>query len=204
MKEAFKIGFDEGKEILISVFSISLALSIATNGLGILGNLHGLAVLMVVFFFTIGVGFVLHELAHKAVAISYGAKARFVMWKNGIIFMFITSLFGILFAAPGAVYIMGKNITKRENGIIALAGPVTNMIVASIFAVFYLFAPSRLLQINIWGLGAYINALLAAFNLIPFFVLDGKKVKDWNFSVWLAVFAVSVLMFLMFGGLVLP
>jgi len=39
---------------------------------------------------------------------------------------------GIVFAAPGAVMIMGM-VSREENGRIAAAGPITNMVIAVIF-----------------------------------------------------------------------
>src|SRR5687768_203727 len=67
-----------------------------------------------------GIGFLLHELAHKIVAIYYGCFAEYRAHYNMFVLSFIFAFFGFLFAAPGAVMILG-NITRREYGHIALA-----------------------------------------------------------------------------------
>ncbi len=200
MKEGFSVDSLEMRDIILTVIALSLALAIATNGLGVLFIPNKLALLMVVFSIAVGIGFVIHEMGHKLVAIEYGAKARFVMWPQGLLLMFITSLFGFIFAAPGAVYIMANNITKKENGIISLAGPLMNILLALIFAFFYALSPYTFFPINPWLLGAYINALLALFNCLPIGPLDGGKIMHWNFFVWLGTVIVSGFLFLNFGS----
>ena len=92
---------------------------------------------------TVGSGFILHEMSHKLVAMYYGAQARFRMWVQGLVVMLIGSLFGVLFAAPGAVYIYSNNINKRQNGIISLAGPMLNLAIAGVFIGLQFLAPIR-------------------------------------------------------------
>lgn len=200
MKEGFYVDSLEMRDIILTVLALSVALAIATNGLGVLSSPNKLALLMVIFSVAVGIGFVIHEMGHKLVAIEYGAKARFVMWPQGLLLMFVTSLFGFIFAAPGAVYIMANNITKKENGIISLAGPLMNVLLALIFAFFYALSPYTFFPINPWLLGAYINALLALFNCLPIGPLDGGKIMAWNFLVWLGLVIVSGFLFLDFGS----
>ncbi|MEK6941824.1 MAG: site-2 protease family protein [archaeon] len=131
----------------------------------------------------VGTGFVLHELAHKYVAIHYGAKAEFRYWNLGLILAIVLPLitFGnFLFAAPGAVYIYGKEISRKQNGIISLAGPAANIILALAFLAFAFsgFFPKVFFNV------AFINIFLAAFNLLPVFPLDGSKVFAWNPAIW--------------------
>ncbi len=192
----------EGLEILICILSISLAVAIAITpeGLGIFFDPLKLFSLLLVFIFTIGVGFVLHELAHKAVAISYGARARFIMWPKGLAVMFITAIFGFVLAAPGAVYIFSRSITNRQNGLISVAGPLTNILLSFVFLFFYWLAPVGFFPINIWMFGAYINALLAAFNLIPLGPLDGRKVFAWSIPIWAILIVFSVWLMFALGG----
>lgn len=199
----FHIEPREGLEIFISIVAISLAVLIAINqhtSMDIFSDPSLFLLFLLVFIFTVGVGFVLHELSHKAVAISYGARARFVMWPQGLIFMFLTSLFGFVFAAPGAVYIFAREITVRQNGIISAAGPLMNMVLSAVFIFFYIISPGGYFPVNIWLFGAYINALLALFNLLPIFPLDGSKIISWNFPLWLIMLVVSGWMMLTFGG----
>src|SRR3989339_819868 len=75
---------------------------------------------------TVGIGFLLHELGHKAVAQYYGCSAEFHAFKPMIYLAIILAIvFKVIFAAPGAVFISGP-VGTRRNGIISLAGPVIN------------------------------------------------------------------------------
>jgi Zn-dependent protease len=138
---------------------------------------------------TAGLGFLLHELAHKVVAVRFDQIAEFRA-DYGMLFLAVMSaLVGFLFAAPGAVHHRGR-LTQREHGLIALAGPATNGVLAVVFAPVYvagLIAGSPLLSL-LGGRGVAINLFLAAFNLIPFGALDGRTVLDWSKGVFVLTF----------------
>ena len=129
---------------------------------------------------TVGLGFLLHELAHKLVAQKYGCWAEFRADDRMLIFAIIGAMFfGFVFAAPGAVWIRG-HVTKKKNGIISLAGPVTNIVLALIFLSLNLFLiPTGILSIIV-TYGLQINAFIALFNLLPFMNFDGAKILRWN------------------------
>ena len=137
---------------------------------------------------TVGVGFLLHELAHKVVAVRFGQVAAFRADYGMLGLAIAAGLAGFLFAAPGAVYHRG-HITERENGLIAVAGPVTNLGLAVLFLPLS-FVPGFVGAIG-W-LGVSVNLLLAAFNMIPFGPLDGRKVLRWSKVAFAGVFALSV------------
>lgn len=137
---------------------------------------------------TVGPGFVFHELSHKFVAQRYGFWAEFRMWPMGLVLALVTSLIGFIFAAPGATYISGMNISESENGRISLAGPLVNVAIAILFLPFAIMAPPNSFLAGVGTLGAYINLFLAWFNLVPIGPLDGSKVFRWNFLIWLATF----------------
>ncbi|WP_251342997.1 metalloprotease [Haloplanus halophilus] len=138
---------------------------------------------------TAGFGFLLHELAHKVVAVRFDQIAEFRA-DYGMLFLAVMSaLVGFLFAAPGAVHHRGR-LTAREHGLIALAGPVTNGLLALVFAPVYvagLLAGSPLLSL-LGARGVAINLFLAAFNLVPFGGLDGRTVLDWSKGVFALTF----------------
>jgi Zn-dependent protease len=167
--------------VALAVAFTFFILSVAIPRFSPLSLLSGLGTGLVVRVFvlslaTVGVGFLLHELAHKIVAIRYGQVAEFRADYTMLALAIGAGLAGFLFAAPGAVYHRGR-ITARENAFIALAGPLTNVALAFLFAPF--IALSGFLG-EVGQLGFTINAALAAFNMIPFGPLDGKKVRQWS------------------------
>lgn len=201
----FYITDREAKEIAISVLAISFAFSVAVFGIGnLISSPNDAVTALAMFLTTIGIGFILHEMAHKVVALFYGAQAEFRMWSQGLFFMLLLSLMRFVFAAPGAVYIYAPYISKRENGIISLAGPATNLLLALVFIALAVFYPLEVIifgqQMDVWGWGVYINLLIGFFNMLPMFPLDGSKIIAWNFFIWLG----AVCVFFLFGFVFLP
>jgi Zn-dependent protease len=128
--------------------------------------------------FTVGSGFVLHELAHKYFAQKYGAWAEFRSDDKWLYAGVIMSFFGFLFLLPGAVVIHG-HLPKKRHGMIALAGPVVNLVLGTVFLIPALSINDPVIGVML-GYGAMINYWLGFFNLLPFGLLDGKKVLAWN------------------------
>lgn len=200
------IGRSEAFEILVSVLALSLALTFATGGLN--QEPSGFLFMMAAFVLTMGSGFVLHELAHKYYGIKYGAMARFQAWPLGLALALglaiIPQIFGMrfpLFLAPGAVYIYSaRRMSIRENGIISLAGPAMNWVLAAaFFGMAIAFAGNQIIW-TVATMGAGVNMGLATFNLLPIFPLDGSKVFAWNWKIGLAALAFSYIGFQMIGG----
>jgi len=133
--------------------------------------------------FTVGLGFLVHEMAHKYMAIHYGHWAEFVMDGTMLtVAIALAALTGFVFAAPGATMIYGQGLSQRENGIISVVGPVSNLVLFALFAVIAFIAHSSGNGIlsTIGFVGMWVNGMLAAFNMLPIGNLDGKKVFAWN------------------------
>ncbi|MEN6592020.1 MAG: site-2 protease family protein, partial [Methanobacterium sp.] len=159
--------------------------------------------LIVVTFIAVGLGFILHELAHKFVAMRYGFWAEYRLWVGGLIFAIITAALGFLFVAPGAVYIHGEYISREQNGKISASGPATNLILAGLFFLLLYYFPSGELVTIIGVLGFYVNSFLAMINLIPISMLDGAKIIRWNPIIWVVMAGITgVMVFYTFTGLV--
>jgi len=187
----------ELRDILISMLVLSLAVAIAFSGPKILTELPKLAKYMLIFIAVVGVGFVFHELGHRTVARSFGAQAKFKMWPFGLAIALLMSFAGFVFAAPGAVYIYSyRPLTREQNGLISIAGPLVNIFLFFIFIVSALFFTVSFEGLNALYIGAKINAFLAFFNLLPFFPLDGSKVIAWDRNIWLFAMIFAFLCFL--------
>lgn len=180
----------EIKDLAKAWLVISLAFAIVIAGFN-----FKLILMFPIMLLTVGVGFLLHELGHKYVAQKFGYKAEFRAFNQMLIFSLITSFFGFVFAAPGGVF-HGRIASKQKEGLIALAGPFVNILLSMLFLSFYFTFPSIKF---IFFYGAYVNAFLAVFNLIPIFPLDGHKLFQWNKLIWLASMIVSGLVMLNAG-----
>ena len=191
---------EEKRNITVAIIALTAALTMAM--FGGLGRMYGafteepsvVGYIALVAFVSTTTGFFLHEMAHKFVAQRYGCWAEFRYSQQGLLIaLLLSSLAGFLFAAPGAVYIAGR-IDARQNGIISIAGPMTNVVVAVVAIPLAIVFGG----IIAWGFYTviYFNAFLAIFNMIPVMPLDGAKVVRWSPGVYVAGLAVmGALMF---------
>ena len=165
---------------------------------------------MPIMLIAVGPAFVLHEIGHKIIAKKNGCWAEFRADPKGLQFGVLISLFlGVLFMAPGAVMVAGL-VTRRQNGHIAIAGPMVNLglfvigipLGALLFMLTNAQDYSNLAYLQdgtlIWQSMVYdgvlywigANLILGIFNMLPFGPLDGVKVKDWSNGVWWTLFLV--------------
>ncbi|MBC8500431.1 MAG: metalloprotease [Nanoarchaeota archaeon] len=186
MAFVFKTSKQEIHDLIEAWIFISLAFAILLSG----GRLFSLTIIktFILAALTVGIGFLFHEMAHKIVAQRYGCFAEFRASIQMLVLALIMSFFGFLIAAPGAVMISGR-VSRAQNGKIAIAGPIVNLVLSLLFVPLFLLATmlniGLLLELASYGI--WINAFLAFFNMLPFFVLDGKKVMMWSREAYFAV-----------------
>ena len=191
----FKFTKKEIIDLIISFLVISLGFCILYSE----RNLENIIMLLPIIMIGVGCGFIFHELGHKLTAMYYGYWAEYKMWVQGLLIALVSSFFGFIFAAPGAVYIYGTNMSDKQNGIISLAGPIINIVLTLIFlGLLYLITTPNtyLTEMNyivllICFIGAKINSFLALFNLLPIPTLDGSKVLKWNIPIWIISIAIA-------------
>ena len=185
MRNNLKFSREEIKALLIAWIAISIAFSIVLSRRPF--EFEQFILNFVLSTITVGIGFLLHELAHKVIAQRYGCWAEFRAFNQMLLLAIAFSFFGFIFAAPGAVFIRGL-VDHRKNGIISIAGPVTNIILAM------LFIPLKYFHGFIGSIGNYgfmINSWLALFNMIPVWNFDGAKIVKWNLLAYFAVVIIS-------------
>jgi len=144
-------------------------------------------------FLGIFTAFFFHELLHKFMAQKYGLWAEYRMFPLGLKLALFFGIFTpFVFAAPGAVMFMGDS-REFETGKIAMAGPLTNIIIsAGAFLIYsYVFFEQNIVG-EIFGFICLINAFLATFNLLPFGPLDGVKIIRWNATVWIIMLIAAI------------
>ncbi len=122
---------------------------------------------------------VLHELAHKFVAMAFGLTATFKIFWGGLGLAFFLKLIHspFLIIAPGYVQISSSSLYTGTGAIIAFAGPAANLILL-IIAHLILTRAKHLTRTQAVALymTKQINLLLFIFNMLPIPPLDGSKV----------------------------
>ena len=192
-----RISVRERRDLLVAWVAISIAFSLIYIRYGATPALFLL--FLGISLVTVGVGFILHELAHKFTAMKYGFWVEFQ--KNNLMLVVavaLAALAGVVFAAPGATMIYAPSLTREQNGKISAAGPVTNLLLCIPFALILFLGSAvdiRLMGLNVIStlgmIGLQVNAMIAAFNMLPVSVLDGKKVLAWNPVVFVVLIGAS-------------
>ncbi len=182
----------------LAIADIALSIAFAVVLSGFTNVLYYLPITL----FAVTVSFILHEYMHKIVAQHFGAIAAFKRSDIGIVIALLTSFFGFLMAMPGATMIYTDSFTKKENGVVSLAGPLTNLLIFSIVFLLLFFLPIKNTYLEIaLSFAAFINLWLAYFNMLPIYPLDGSKVLSWNKPLYCVVLVVIVLLLLIISPL---
>ncbi|HEX8228992.1 MAG TPA: site-2 protease family protein [Chloroflexia bacterium] len=111
------------------------------------------------------VSVLLHELAHSFVALTRGLKVNDI----------------VLYMFGGAASLEDEPETPGDEFLIAVVGPLTSLGLAGLFILLWALFTQVTGNVGDWAANlffylAYINAILAVFNLIPGFPLDGGRV----------------------------
>jgi Zn-dependent protease len=131
--------------------------------------------------------FLLHEVAHKFSAQHFHLWAEFRLTMQGALITLISIFLPFKIISPGAVMIAGS-ATGETVGKTALSGPLTNILLSTGCILIAAFSQ------EIFWIVAFINAILAAFNLIPFGIMDGLKVFRWNKIAWALAFTAAIIL----------
>jgi Zn-dependent protease len=184
MSEFFCFDKKEIIEIFLAIFILTFIFSF--DGIKFNPNLLSIS------FLGVGLSFLVHELAHKYAAIKLGYHARFRIYLPSVLLSIILVFTGVKLAAPGWVEIYPYKFkdwlyrrlkySAEEIGKIALAGPLSNIILSFIF----LLTGIDFLR--------FINAWIAFFNLLPISPLDGSKVLHWKIGGWAFFFILSIIL----------
>ena len=199
----FRFTGKEIRDLIISFIVIALGFTILYSN----GDYSHVTLIFPVVMIGVGAGFIFHELGHKFVAMHYGYYAEYELWPTGLLIALVSSFFGFIFAAPGAVVIYSNGMEKKTNGLISIAGPIVNIILGLIFFLIlgslgdFIYTETGAIVYLICVLGTRINFFLAAFNLLPIPPLDGSKVMSWSVPIWLITFAIAAILVLFFGGI---
>ncbi|HOZ01018.1 MAG TPA: site-2 protease family protein [Candidatus Syntrophosphaera sp.] len=134
---------------------------------------------------------ILHEISHAVVSQWLGddtAKRlgrlslnpfKHIDWFGTVLLpllMYFTA--GVIYGYAKPVPINPYNYRnmKQGSGLTALAGPVTNLLIAIVFALLYHLNAGTLIISEVCRMVVFFNLLLAFFNLLPVPPLDGSKV----------------------------
>jgi Zn-dependent protease/CBS domain-containing protein len=156
---------------LLVTYSMYLRASVLYESLSTVGAV-GLAILAALLFF----GSVLvHELAHALVSQARGIRVQDIT----------------LFLFGGATRARVESRGPGDEFVIAAVGPLTSGILAGLFGVMNLLGRDALPEPLVGTLGylAWTNLLLAGFNLVPGFPLDGGRLL--RSAIWQATGSLS-------------
>ena len=135
----------ELKDLLISLAALVIAFSVLIGG----RSIPGLEMILTIAL-GVGTGFILHEMAHKFVALRFGYMAEYRANMTGLLLAVVLSFAGFIFAAPGAVMIRKPRLPeefygrepwgqarlaaqlRNESLRISLAGPLTNIVLCGV------------------------------------------------------------------------
>jgi len=123
------------------------------------------------------VSIIVHELAHSVVARKHGLPMKGIT----------------LFIFGGVAEMDQEPPSAKAEFLMAIAGPLTSIVVGAIFYIIAAVTRSSwpVVAVGVFAYLAWINWILAAFNMVPAFPLDGGRVLrsllwQWKNNIWQA------------------
>jgi len=186
-----------------------------TPSIGLIRTVLNGIVILIVFY-----SIIIHEVSHAVVSYWLGddtAKRadrlslnpfKHIDWFGTVILPLIMYYtVGVIWGYAKPVPLNPYNYRNMKQGIgfSAMAGPVSNILIAIVFALLYHLSPGNQLLSHIFQMVVFFNLLLAFFNLIPIPPLDGSKVlgmllPDDSYWRWMAQERTG--MYVLFGILI--
>ncbi|MCX6820703.1 MAG: M50 family metallopeptidase [Candidatus Aenigmarchaeota archaeon] len=146
-----------------------------------------------------------HEAFQRWTAKRLGCSAAFEMWLPGVIFSLLMMLLGIKILAVGGAVVLAHKFSRfgmrerhasiEEVGIISMAGPAANLLLATFLQPFA--GPAGLAAAI--GYLANINAMFALYSLIPLKQIDGGNFMMWSVVFWLLAVMWALLLLTPYG-----
>ncbi len=187
------VGLDEKASFAIALLAI--AVCVGSEYL-----LHGDIYSFLVVTGAVSIAFLPHELMHRYMARKLGCYSRFVLYPLGLLLTLATALLPIKFIMPGFVLIASHYydpvVRKRVEGLSAVVGPLTNIVIAVVsLAILLSLADSLplLVAIFLYYL-VLVNAIISFLNLLPIPPLDGSKIIAWKPLTWVTLFITSIIL----------
>ncbi len=121
-----------------------------------------------------GPAVVLHELAHKFVAMGFGASAEVnaPLFMYGLVILMRMLNFPLIFFVGGYVTIHGS-LLPWQSALVSFAGPMTNLVIYALLLGAVRFKIVKKKHHTLLEQAAKLNLFLFGFNMIPFPGFDG-------------------------------
>lgn len=171
----------------------------------------------IIFFIGLIIAITIHEFSHAFVADRFGdptPRSYGRLSLNPLRHLDPLGTIMLLIAHFGwgkPVPIDPYNLSKKEETLVAVAGPISNLLLALLFSILFRFIPLNPLITTLLGQFVIVNISLAVFNSLPFPPLDGSKLflnllpekqsVEWQSAFdQYGIFLLAILLFLPFNG----
>lgn len=142
--------------------------------------------------FALGFAFLFHELGHKFAAQYFKARAEFKLDARGLLISAISIAMGFYFLMPGATF-WQSNLSEYSDvrGRVSASGPIVNMHLACLSIGLFIFESGAhtigsidYILFTFGYISFILNVYLGLFNMLPVWILDGKKIYEWSEMIW--------------------